>query len=85
MKHQYKLSFISACPVDGEEIHYDLTLKSIIPIMAEEIVDCAANDGKPALQEQLAEKFTTRFPHASGRLKGTHQAINIVSSWNAIR
>ena len=84
MKHQYKLSFISACPVDGEEIHYDLTLKSIIPIMAEEIVDCAANDGKPALQEQLAEKFTLRFPHASGRLEGTHQAINIVSSWKAI-
>tara|TARA_R100000353_G_scaffold162436_1_gene122631 strand:+ start:794 stop:1051 length:258 start_codon:yes stop_codon:yes gene_type:complete len=85
MKHQYKLSFISACPIDGEEIHYDLTLTTKITIMAEEIVGCAANEGKPALQEELAEKFASRFLHASGRLEGTHQAINIVSSWKAIR
>lgn len=83
MKHQYKLSFISACPVDGKEIHYDLVLKTETPTMAEEIVDCAANDGKPALQEHLAEQFAIRFPHSAGRLKGTHQAIRIVSSWKA--
>jgi ribosomal protein L29 len=85
MKHRYKLSFISACPVDGEKIHYDLTLKTDTTTMAEDIADCAANDGKPALQEHLAEQFAIRFPHAAGRLKGTHKAIKIVSSWKAIR
>lgn len=83
MKHQYKLRFISACPVDGEEINYDLTLKTEIPIMAEEIIDCAANEGKPALQEDLAEQFAFRFPYAGGRLKGIHKAITIASCWKA--
>tara|TARA_Y100001937_G_C6948268_1_gene253451 strand:- start:117 stop:374 length:258 start_codon:yes stop_codon:yes gene_type:complete len=83
MKHQYKLNFISACPVDGEEIHYDLTLTTDMTAMAEEIVECAANEGKPALQEQLAEQFASRFPYASGRLEGAHKAVKIVSSWKA--
>ena len=83
MKHQYKVSFISACPVDGEEIHYELTLETETTTMAEEIVDCAFNKGEPALQEHLAEQFASKFPHASGRLKGTHKGISIESSWKA--
>ena len=83
MKHQYKLRFISACPIDGEEIDYELTLETGTTTMAEEIVDCAFNKGEPALQEYLAEQFASRFPNASGRLKGTHKAITIESSWKA--
>ncbi len=83
MKHTYKLSFISACPIDGEEIHYKLTLKTDNTTMAEDIVDCAFNKGEPALQEHLAEQFALKFPQASGRLKGIHKAITIESSWKA--
>ena len=72
----YRYRFTAKCPADGQQIQYQLEIRTDDMIMAEDIVKhCNHADG---YQEYIASKLKEKLG-GSVKLTGTHSGVEIIS------
>lgn len=75
--NEYQHTFVATCPNDGDQIIYDLVIRSSTTIMVEHIKTATALI-KKGIHEQIADDLFLRFG-GEQELTATHQGVRLKS------